>query len=93
MPTQEREKTDALRDDLQTCGRLVRGPTFFLGEHVKAGVVVHCPPAGQADNPATPEAPIYVELVVDGDVVDLNRMPLPADTPIIDERFKDGKNR
>jgi hypothetical protein len=85
---------------------LVRGPNFFLGEHVKGGVVVHCPPLGQADNPATPEAPINstnvrerwlytttIELVVDGDVVDLNRIPLPADTPIIDERFKDGKNK
>jgi hypothetical protein len=85
---------------------LVRGPNFFLGEHAKAGVVVHCPPLGQADNPATPEAPVnstnvrerwlyttYVELVVDGDVVDLNRLPLPGDTPIIDERFKDGTKK
>ena len=30
----------------------------------------------------------YIELVVDGDIVDLNRIPLPADTPIIDERFQ-----
>jgi hypothetical protein len=86
---------------------LVRGPNFYLGENRKAGVVVHCPPVGQADNPATPEAPIpgqtnaritwmnttYIELVVDGDIVDLNRLPLPADTPIIDERFKDAKNK
>jgi hypothetical protein len=86
---------------------LVRSPNFFLGANTKAGVVIHCPPHGQSDNPATPEAPIagttnvrerwlyttYVELVADGDVVDLNRLPLPADTPIIDERFKDGKNR
>lgn len=28
-----------------------------------------------------------------GEIVDLNRIPLPADTPIIDERFKDGKNK
>ncbi len=82
---------------------LVRGPNFFLGDNVKAGVVVHCPPHGQADNPATPEAPIpgatnvrerwlytsYIELVFDGNIVDLNRIPLPADTPMIDERFKD----
>ena len=67
--------------------RLVRGRNFFLGEHSKAGVVVHCPPAGQADNPATPEAPIYLELVADGDIVDLNRIPLPSDAPLIDERF------
>ena len=31
----------------------------------------------------------YIELVVDGEIVDLNRIPLPADTPIIDERFTD----
>jgi hypothetical protein len=81
---------------------LVRGPNFLLGEEGKAGVVVHCPPEGQAKNPATPEAPIpdvvnprmrwknttYIELVVDGQIVDLNHIPLPADTPIIDERFK-----
>jgi len=30
-----------------------------------------------------------IELVVDGNVVDLNRIPLPADTPIIDRRFDD----
>ena len=87
---------------------LVRGPNFFLGEDSKAGVVVHCPPAGTK----TPEVPIpaqtdasvrrmnttyieliYIELIVDGDVVDLNRIPLPADTPIIDERFKDEQNK
>jgi hypothetical protein len=28
-------------------------------------------------------------LIVDGDIVDLNRIPLPPDTPIIDERFKE----
>ncbi len=86
---------------------LVRGPNFYLGENVRAGVVVHCPPLGQADSPATPEAPIpgvtnvrerwmyatYIELVVDGQIVDLNRIPLPPDTPIIDERFKDGQKK
>ena len=29
----------------------------------------------------------FVELVVDGDVVDLNRIPLPPDAPIVDLRF------
>jgi hypothetical protein len=86
---------------------LVRGPNFFLGGESKAGVVVHCPPEGQADNPATPEGPIagvvdlrmrwmntsYIDLVVDGEIVDLNRIPLPAETPIIDERFKEGEKR
>jgi hypothetical protein len=32
-----------------------------------------------------------IELVVDGDIVDLNRIPLPLDTPIIDKRFRDVK--
>ena len=86
---------------------LVRAPNFFLGDKAKAGVIVRCPPAGQANNPATPEAPIegvqeprmrwmntnYIELVVDGEVIDLNLIPLPADTPIVDERFKDGQNK
>jgi len=84
---------------------LKRGPNFFLDKG-KAGVVVHCPPKGQWDNPKTPEAPIegyptesphrwqwtnYIELVVDGQIVDLNRVQLPPDTPIIDERFKADK--
>jgi hypothetical protein len=65
---------------------LVRAPNFFLGEHPKAGVVVHCPPLGQ-------EGTTYLELVVDEEIVDLNRIPLPADTPIIDQRFKDGQHK
>jgi hypothetical protein len=84
---------------------LVRGPNFFLGDENKAGVVFHCPPVDQASNPATPEGPIAgvkdarmrwlntrsIELVVDGEIVDLNRIMLPADTPIIDERFTEAK--
>ena len=81
---------------------LTRGPNFFLGDGSASGVVVHCPPAGKSETPTTPGAPAagaakpgmgwmntnYIELVVDGEIVDLNRVPLPADTPIIDERFK-----
>ena len=69
--------------------------------------IPHSPPDGQHKNPATPEGPIpgitsgrerwmyttYIELVVDGRIVDLNRIPLPGDTPIIDERFKDEKKK
>ncbi len=81
---------------------LVRGPNFFLGDKTEAGVIIHCPPEGRWDNPATPEAPIqayanesrsrwsntnYIELVVDGKIVDLNRIPLPSDALIVDERF------
>jgi len=81
---------------------LVRGPNFFLGEKTEAGVIIHCPPEGQWENPKTPEAPIdgypddsrsrwlytnYIELVVDGKIVDLNRILLPSNTPIVDKRF------
>ena len=82
---------------------LVRGPNFFLGKGITAGVVVHSPPIGQSENPATPEAPInspdvrerwlyttYIEVVVDGKVIDANRLRLPAGTPVIDERNKPG---
>ncbi|HEY2154763.1 MAG TPA: hypothetical protein VGH33_03975 [Isosphaeraceae bacterium] len=80
---------------------LLRGPDTWLGKAMGAGVRVHCPPAG-TDKRVSPETPIpgvqnvgerwmrtnYIELVVDGAIVDLNRIPLPADTPIIDERAK-----
>ncbi len=81
---------------------LVPGPKTDFFEVKPAGVLIHSPPAGKNNNPAAPEAPIecmtnvrerwmtttYIELAVDGDVVDLNRIPPPADTPIIDERFE-----
>jgi hypothetical protein len=38
-------------------------------------------------------ARIDIVLIIDGNIVDLNRIPLPADTPIIDKRFKDGNNK
>jgi len=37
--------------------------------------------------PLIMRARIDLELVVDGDVVDLNRIPLPTETPIVDRRF------
>jgi hypothetical protein len=74
---------------------LVRGPSFWLGEGKDAGVCVHTPPEGQApiadgkDAKGHWEKTIYIELIVDGQIIDLNRIPLPADTPIIDQRFKE----
>ena len=79
---------------------LVRGPSFFLGHHAKAGVIVHSPPEGQSANPNTPEAPIrgvtnprerwmnttYLEVVVDGDVIDAERIRIPGNVPVRDER-------
>jgi len=86
---------------------LVRGPKTDFMEVKPAGVLIHSPPPGQSDNPGTPEAPIpaqsnvrvrwmnttFIELVVDGNIVDLNRIALPADTPIIDERFNAGQKK
>jgi hypothetical protein len=78
------------------------GPNFFLGRKSTASVVVHCPPLDPADALRPQEAPIHggtdervrgrnaisLELVVDGEIIDLNRISLPADTPIIDDRCK-----
>jgi hypothetical protein len=85
---------------------LKRGPNFFLGWENKAGVVVHCPYRDATDHSDRRVAPVpggtndgvdgrsaaSLELIVDGEIVDLNRISLPPDTPIIDERFKDGTN-
>ena len=34
-------------------------------------------------------ARLDIELIVDGEIVDLNRIPLPADAPVIDKRFRE----
>jgi hypothetical protein len=81
---------------------LVRAPRTDFMQIKPAGVLIHSPPAGH-DKQANPGAPLrgqdnpratwmwttFIELVVDGDIVDLNRIPLPPDTPIIDERFQE----
>lgn len=78
---------------------LRRGPSFWLGNGSKAGVCIHTPPEGEApiadarNAGGRWERTIYIELIVDGEIVDLNRILLPPDTPIIDERFKDGKTK
>ena len=80
---------------------LVRGPKTDFFAIKPAGVLIHSPPA-DTDPRAVPEEPIpgersvgsrwmnttFIELVVDGKIVDLNRIALPLDTPIVDERFK-----
>ncbi len=71
---------------------LKRGHNFFLGEGVLAGVVIHVPPedrlvAGQENQAES------IELVVDADIIDLNRIPLPKDSPIQDERFQKSPQR
>jgi hypothetical protein len=75
----------------------------------KHGVCIHTPPEGKQPisgdqiKPAVPGASpyaggrldqtVYIELIIDGEIVDLNRIQLPADTPIIDERFAEPANK
>ena len=80
---------------------LVRSPDTWMGR-IDAGVRIHCPP-GKTGEPVTPGTPIagagevttrwlytnYIELIVDGNIVDMNRIPLPPDMLIIDRRFND----
>jgi len=54
---------------------LLSSPDKSLGDSIAAGVRIFR------------RARIDIELIVDGDIVDLNRIPLPADAPIIDKRF------
>ncbi|HBO44114.1 MAG TPA: hypothetical protein DD670_09320 [Planctomycetaceae bacterium] len=87
---------------------LLRAPkTDYMGLK-PAGVLIHSPPAGTdtRTHPEKPIEnweqfgdvrvrwmwTTYIELVVDGRIVNLNRIPLPADTPIIDQRSFDNKD-
>jgi hypothetical protein len=60
---------------------LRRGPSVWLGDKATAGVCVHTPPTGEApiadgkDAMGNWEKTIYIELVVDGEIIDLNRIP------------------
>jgi hypothetical protein len=55
---------------------LLSSPDKSLGDSIAAGVRIFR------------RARIEIEVIVDGDIVDLNRIPLPADAPIIDKRFR-----
>ena len=66
---------------------LVRSPgTHWHFGKTNAGVLVY---EGQREQSHW----THIELVVDGEIVDLNRIRLPADTPIIDERFEDDESK
>ena len=74
---------------------LLRGPHIRAGAGKIAGVRV-APPRDvtRAEAEKLPANIITsILLVVDGEIVDLNRIALPAGTPIIDERFKDEKKK
>lgn len=84
---------------------LVRGPKTDFFDLKPAGVIIHTPPVGEAPGPEQGVSiadaqkahgewrtnSSYIELVVDGEIVNLNRIPLPADTLIVDERFQEKK--
>jgi len=55
---------------------LLSSPDKSLGDSIAAGVRIFR------------RARIEIELIVDGDIVDLNRIPLPADAPLIDKRLR-----
>ncbi len=55
---------------------LLSSPDKSLGDSIAAGVRIFR------------RARIEIEVIVDGDIVNLNRIPLPADTPIIDRRIR-----
>ena len=108
IPFESREQFEAAWPHLLTVKSkgapivLLPSPYTWLG-NTKAGVWVHNPPKGSKQ----PEEPTkgnpndrgrwyyttYIELIVDGEVVDLNRIPLPPETPIIDLRFQDKEKK
>jgi hypothetical protein len=81
---------------------LVHGPRADFFPIKPAGVLIHTPPIDSEVREAPRETTVvrdrwlyanYIELAVDGEIVDLNRIELPEDTPIIDERFKDSAKK
>jgi hypothetical protein len=69
---------------------LLRRPHIVVETVKTAGVIIQPPRKGHSKGPFSMNR---IFLVVDGDIVDLNRIRLPADTQIIDKRFKDGQEK
>ena len=63
---------------------LISGPHWYAPDMI-AGATIWPP----LESSAGPASVTRIFLMVDGKIVDLNRIRLPADTLIIDERFKD----
>ena len=64
---------------------LMNGPGYYGRSSITAGVMI-LPPL---DNVTAGElATTRIVLLVDGKILDLNRIRIPADTPIVDQRFK-----
>ena len=83
---------------------IMRAPTFFLDKS-KAGVIVNCPASHHAEHPAEWQVPMsgvenlrqrwsngtYLEVVVDGTIVNVDNVRFPADAQIVDERKAEEK--
>ena len=66
---------------------LVRGPKTDFFKVEPAGVLIQTPPVANAGERGQEPGDTVITLVVDGKIVDLNRLELPRDTLIVDERF------
>jgi len=64
---------------------LLAGPDESLGK-IPAGVRLNCPPRGQESNQE-----IVLDLIVDGRIIDLNRIEFPDGVVIQDRRFSKEK--
>ena len=75
---------------------LLRGSHLRVAEG-KSGAGVRVVPPREITSAEMEKLPANIVtaiwLVVDGEIVDLNRISLPADTLIIDERFKEEKKK
>lgn len=76
---------------------LVRGSHLRVGEGPGKSAGVHLAPPRDISPAQAEKLPANIVttiwLVVDGKIVDLNRIALPADTTIVDERFKEEKKK
>ena len=65
----------------------LKSPNGELPEYVIAKEGKWIPYNGQDETDSRHRARVDIMLITDANIVDLNRIPLPADTPIIDRRF------
>ena len=66
----------------------IKSPSGELPEYVVASKETWVPFSDKSQKGFINRARVDIVLVVDGNIVDLNRIPLPLSTPIIDKRFK-----
>jgi hypothetical protein len=90
IPFTSREEFEAAWPHLLAVKGKGASITLLRGKHLRVdnedapGVCMNKQPYGKNQ-----EMLMSIRLVVDGEIVDLNRIELPKDTPIIDERFTD----